>query len=289
MSRINVIPARKDLAYRDGGSRKMRQFLFLIVLPAAVLAFGQTADAATMWVNPASLGPAPGIGCTSAGFPAIQAAINAASPGDTIKVCPGTYIENITINKPGLTVSSTEGYPVTVIRAAVVSSVVTVTGINSTIAGFTLVPMGSAAKYDIGVHVGIEGNASVQIAHNYVRGGRIGINLGCSSSGSTVYHNIVRSSTEAGINIDTCEIPPAFPGSTFNSVHHNTVCGGAFPYSIAGGQGSDFNSVHHNTGKWITLFGDGNIVHNNTAQLFNIAPGNPANVKFNNTVAAVCQ
>jgi hypothetical protein len=74
----------------------------------------------------------------------------------------------------------------------------------------------------------------------------------------------------------------------FNSVHHNTVCGGLFPYSIARGQGSDFNSVHHNTARWITLFGDGNIVHDNAAQLFNIVPGSPANVTFNNAAAAVC-
>ena len=114
------------------------------------------------------------------------------------------------------------------------------------------------------------------------------MNLGCGSSGSTVYHNVVRGATETGINIDTCEIAE-LPGSTFNSVHHNTVCGGLYPYSIAGGQGSDFNSVHHNTARWITFYGDGNIVHNNTAELFNLWPGDPANVTFNNTVAAVCQ
>ena len=105
--------------------------------------------------------------------------------------------------------------------------------------------------------------------------------------GTTVYHNIVRGATETDINIDTCEIDP-YPGSTFISVHHNTVCGGLFPYSIARGQGCDFNSVHHNTARWITLFGDGNIVHNNDAQLFNIVAINPANVTFNNTTAAVC-
>ena len=265
----------------------MRKVLVLIMLLAAVLVSGQNANAATRWVRPNALGPAPGTSCINAGYATIQAAINAANAGDTVNVCPGIYIENITINKAKLTVSSTGGYGVTIIRAAVVNSVVTVTGSKAYIAGFTLVPVGSVAKYDIGVNVAIGGNASTEIADNYIRGGRIGVNLGCASSGSTVYHNIVRGATETGINIDTCEIPP-FPGSTFNSVHHNTVCGGLYPYSIAGGQGSDFNSVHHNTARWITLFGDGNIVHNNTAQLFNIVPGNPPNVKFNNTAAAVC-
>ena len=140
-----------------------------------------------------------------------------------------------------------------------INSVVTVTGRNATVAGFTLVPAGSVAKYDIGVNVAIAGNASAEIGHNYIRGGRIGVNLGCASSGSTVYHNNVRGATETGINIDTCEIPPAYPGSTFNSVHHNTVCGGLFPYSIAGGQGSDFNSVHHNTARWITFSATGTL------------------------------
>jgi hypothetical protein len=258
------------------------------MLLAAVFASGETANAATIWVSPTASGPAPGTSCTNAGYATIQAAINAASAGDTVNVCPGSYFENITINKADLTVTSTGGFGVTVIRAAVVNSVVTVTAGYATVAGFTLVPVGSSAKYDIGVNVAIAGNASTEIAHNYVRGGRIGVNLGCSSSGSTVSHNLVRGATETGINIDTCEIAPAYPGSTFNSVHHNTVCGGLFPYSIAGGQGSDFNSVHHNTARWITFFGDGNIVHNNTAQLFNVVPGSPANVTFNNTVAAVC-
>ncbi len=266
----------------------MRNALIPFMLLGAVLVSGQRANAATIWVSPTALGPAPGTSCNVAGYTTIQAAINAASAGDTVNVCPGSYVENIAINKANLTVGSTGGFGVTIIRAAVVNSVVTVTGVNATVAGFTLVPVGSTAKYDIGVNVAIAGNASAEIANNYIRGGRIGVNLGCSSSGSTVYHNLVRGATETGINIDTCEIAPLYPGSTFNSVHHNTVCGGLFPYSIAGGQGSDFNSVHHNTARWITLFGDGNIVHNNAAQLFNIVAGSPANVTFNDTVAAVC-
>ena len=266
----------------------MRNVVIPLMLLAAVLVSGQNADAATVWVSPSASGPAPGISCNNAGFATIQAGINAASAGDTINVCPGSYVENIAINKANLTVSSTGGFRVTIIRAAAINSVVTVTGVNATLTGFTLVPWGSVAKYDIGVNVAIAGNASAEIAHNYIRGGRIGVNLGCSSAGSTVYHNEVRGATETGINIDTCEIAPAYPGSTFNSVHHNTVCGGLYPYSIAGGQGSDFNSVHHNIARWITLFGDGNIVNNNSAQLFNIVPGSPANATFNNAVAAVC-
>jgi len=38
--------------------------------------------------------------CPGAAFTSIQTAINAASPGDKIEVCPGTYNEQLEINKP---------------------------------------------------------------------------------------------------------------------------------------------------------------------------------------------
>jgi hypothetical protein len=38
--------------------------------------------------------------CPNAGFTHIQDAVNAASPGATIRVCKGTYVEQVSINKP---------------------------------------------------------------------------------------------------------------------------------------------------------------------------------------------
>jgi nitrous oxidase accessory protein NosD len=46
--------------------------------------------------------------CPSAAYTTIQAAVNAASAGDRIHVCPGTYPEQITINKP-LTIDADNG------------------------------------------------------------------------------------------------------------------------------------------------------------------------------------
>jgi hypothetical protein len=256
--------------------------MVLFVMTTAVLLPGRRADAATiMWVG----------NCGHvASFATIQAAVDAASAGDTINVCPGVYTENVTINKAALTVVSTSGASVTRIVAAVSTDVVAILQPNATLVGFTLVPAGSVAKHDIGVNVAIKGNASAEIADNVIRGGRIGVNLGCSSAGSTVYHNVVRGAAETGINIDTCENaatdPRATdPGSTFNSVHHNTVCGGQIPYSIALGEGSSFNAVHHNVAKWISVYGNGNLVHNNTAHFFHVSP---TNATFNNAVATVC-
>lgn len=263
--------------------------LTAIAFLAIATAVPTTAFAAptVRWVNDNApfLYLAPGTSCNSPGYATIQAAVNAASAGDTINVCSGSYVENVTLNKANLLVTSTNGAAVTIVRSPVVAAVFTVTQPNVTIDGFTIVPLGSTAKYDIGINVAIQGIASAEISRNVVVRGRIGINLGCSSSASTIYHNVVRGATETGINIDTCEIAPLYPGSTDNDVHHNTVCGGLFPYSIAGGQGSNNNTIHHNKAIWITQFGTGNHVHNNVATLFNIGPGNLQN---NNTIANVC-
>jgi hypothetical protein len=257
----------------------MRNLSVLFVMTTAVLLPWQTADAATTrWVGDCG---------HVASYATIQAAIAAASAGDTINVCPGVYTENVTINKAGLTVVSTGGAAVTRIVAPSVPvfPVVTITHPYVTLVGFTLAPVNS----DIGVHVAIQGNASAEIAHNVIRAGRIGVNLGCGSSGSTVYHNIVTGATDSGINIDTCENSDPLAGSRFNSVHHNTVCGGTVTGSIALDEGSDFNDVHYNIGTWIKVVGDGNLVHHNTARMFNISPGDPANVTFSNAAAVVCQ
>ena len=267
----------------------MRNLLVLSLVTGSILASWQNADASPtiIWVDDnAPRHTPPGTGCEyRAGYATIQAAINAASAGDTIKVCPGVYRENVAINKANLTVMSTNGAHATTISAAVSSFVVHITQPNVTLDGFAIVPAGFA-DVDIGVHVAIEGNASAEIAHNVITRGRIGINLGCASHASTVYRNIVNGASEVGINVDTCEITP-FPGSSYNSVHHNFVCGGLFPYSIALGGSSRYNHVHHNRAMWITAAaGGGNQVHYNIAELFNIEAGNTAS---NNLVADVCQ
>jgi len=140
---------------------------------------------------------------------------------------------------------------------------------------------------DIGINMAIEGDTDATIVHNVIRGGRIGINLGCASFGTTVVHNTVNDQTEGGINIDTCEAPP-FPGSHDNSIHHNTACSVTATASIALGGSSNDNSIHHNVATSISVFGTGNEVHHNTTKLSIVDNGTDNTLHHNTTDPGVC-
>jgi pectin methylesterase-like acyl-CoA thioesterase len=76
-----------------------------------------------------------------ADFPTIQAAINASSNGDTVRVAPGIYVENIIFNGKAITVVSEAGVNVTTIdgnQAGAVARFITSEGSNSILEGFTL-------------------------------------------------------------------------------------------------------------------------------------------------------
>ena len=240
--------------------------LLVIAAAALVLCGGASASAATLWVNDdASAYSPPGTSCDQAGYATIQGAVDAASPGDTIEVCPGSYDENLVILTNGLTLESSGGAAVTIIAPTTSALVIQIRGTGVTVEGFTIVPHGFD-DLDIGINVAIEGETGLTVIRNVVRGGRIGINLGCASFGSTIAHNTLVSQTEAGINIDTCEAPP-FPGSHDNSIHHNTACSVTSTASIALGGSSDDNSIHHNVATTISSFGTGNQIHHNTTKL----------------------
>jgi hypothetical protein len=256
-----------------------------LAMAAAVLVLCQatSASAATIWVNDdaAAYSP-PGTSCAQAGYAAIQDAVDAASPGDTIKICPGAYDESVVIAPNDLTLESTAGAATTIIAPTISAHVIEIRGTGVTVKGFTVVAAGFEDA-DLGINVAIEGDTDLTILRNVIRGGRIGINLGCASFGTTVAHNVLLSQTEAGLNIDTCEAPP-FPGSHDNSIHHNTACSVVSTASIALGGSSNDNSIHHNIATTISSFGAGNQIHHNTTRQAIIDNSGGGNSLHHNTV-----
>ena len=95
---------RTEQQKQKGG--KMRRSKILFAALAAALTVGMLVVPATvagatapLWVsNVATLGVAPGTSCAHPGYSTIQAAVNAAPSGATIKICQGTYVEQLNIS-----------------------------------------------------------------------------------------------------------------------------------------------------------------------------------------------
>ncbi|HBB95776.1 MAG TPA: hypothetical protein DC054_10330 [Blastocatellia bacterium] len=73
-------------------SAVLRALAFTFSLGLIIFATGAVAAAANLTVGNATSGACPHV------FPNIQSAVSVASAGDTIQVCPGTYVENVGIS-----------------------------------------------------------------------------------------------------------------------------------------------------------------------------------------------
>jgi len=89
---------------------KSKTLATVLLLTMAFLVSGTTAArAATLYVGPASSGIGANTGCTSVGYTSVQAAVNAAAPGDTVYLCGTTpFAEQVIINKT-LTLTGDDG------------------------------------------------------------------------------------------------------------------------------------------------------------------------------------
>ena len=108
-------------------SRRIRRIAGWMLAPllAAGAVAGQTGAASaattandshtTLYVSPHASSRAPDLSCSSARFRTIQSAVNAAGPGSAVVVCPGTYHEQVVVNKP----VSLEGQRATIDEAGV--------------------------------------------------------------------------------------------------------------------------------------------------------------------------
>jgi parallel beta-helix repeat protein len=140
-------------------------------------------------VNPGGTG-----GC----FSTIQGAINAASPGDTVNVFPGTYDEDVTVNKSNLKLLGS-GANVTNIRGPIggSTSTVSVAASNVTVAGFTITRIGNNTTdwNNPGLNLAglsVQGQAitNMLVRDNILTGNRTGIDVN-DSSGHTIRNNVI--------------------------------------------------------------------------------------------------
>jgi parallel beta-helix repeat protein len=159
----------------------------------------------------------------TADFTKIQDAVNAASPGDTIMVYPGTYTENVDVNKDHLTIQSENGAEKTIVQAPALSDgpdpdsfVFKITADYVTFDGFTVKggEEGQSWKTVAAKGVYLEGAEQCRISHNIISRAVIA-GIFVSGSSNTIESNIVFDNWNDGIDV--------FYVSNSNILTNNTV------------------------------------------------------------------
>jgi hypothetical protein len=207
-----------------------------------------------------------GLDCPNAEYLTVQAAVNAASPGDKIKVCRGTYVEQVRIpaGKDGITLFS-EPALAAVIKAPPVmldeKAIVRVSGARDvTIRHFTIAGPGGGGCDSIRWGVRVDSGGSATITDNHITDIRdlgmsgcqngIGVLLGRNrpelsdnSPGSgSVVHNLIDHYQKGGVVVDNT-------GAETGEVAYNEVTGTPSPIIAQNGiqvSRAGRGDVHHN-------------------------------------------
>ena len=211
-------------------------------------------------------------------YPTIQAAINAASDGDTVFVRNGTYYENVIVNKTLSLVG--ESMQNTIIDGgSLVKDVVTITVDNVSLTAFTIQNGGDGSL----AKVTLDGASHCSITRNYITntathtnwGVRLydfsnynsvslntianqtcGIHIEHSSNYNSITGNTVTNNTDHGIYLYS---------SSYNTMSGNTIAGnkwGVYPENSNNNYFFGNNVTQNSYGAWIRQSSGNRLYHN---------------------------
>ncbi len=191
-------------------------------------------------------------------YTSIQKAIDNANPGDTILVYPGTYKENIVVDRE-LKITSKSGNPEdTVILAATQKEhVFNVVSDNVIIKGFGIKnAAGVPGNYKYGIF--LDGTENCRIDSNYISNNREAVYL-INSSNNTLINNKFSENGDGGVILRY---------SHSNTIKNNLASGniaGIVVIYFSGNNTVDGNKVSENI-LGIDVQGNNNTITNNTVQ-----------------------
>jgi hypothetical protein len=184
MARLSL---RKLFGFEDRVAK--RQELRTRFRPRVLQMEDRVVPATTWYVNAAYAGSEDG--SSTQPFNTIQEGVNAAAPGDTVQVAPGTYNEDIFLHaKPGLAVIGAGPASTTISGVLGGSSDTVLVGQNNVIEGFTITRATGAGENNFGVVVATGTSGSV-IRNNVITGNRSAIYLNGGNSQGTITRNVI--------------------------------------------------------------------------------------------------
>jgi parallel beta-helix repeat protein len=234
--------------------------------------------------------------CPEATFTSIQAAVTAADPGSTIRVCPGTYREMVTVAKNDLRIVgmdepndvTVEGRPDDPNQAQEAGFLVhNVSGVL--IQGFTVRGFHEADILLVSANGNvIRNNRTTKSAHD-------GIQL--NSSSNNLIENNVSFDNDATLPAraftDACGVLLRL-GSSNNTIRRNELFGNAFGILIAGGSNSNVvsrNDSHDNRRYGIrNLSNAGTLIRGNEVEhniVSSLGPGRGISVEVSTNVTVM--
>jgi parallel beta-helix repeat protein len=184
--------------------------------------------------------------CPTAQFTRIQDAVNAAQPGDKIVVCPGRYVEQVTIpaSKNNLTLVSLRPLQAVIQAPPLITTppkaIVRVNGAREiALLAFTIEGPGGGPCDSLEFGVRVDGGGSALIAGNHITHIRdtpfggcqngVAIQVGRNSEGQTgsadITHNQIDDYQKNGVTVDNA--------GSFAQVDHNTITGAGQTGTIA--------------------------------------------------------
>jgi parallel beta-helix repeat protein len=243
-------------------------------------------------------------------YPTIQAAIDAAVAGDTVRVSAGTYPERIDFHSKQITVESVSGAGATIIDGGGVGVVVTMaanTGETPILRGFTVRNGGGGGFPDGGIDTG---GGPALIENNTITGNHFCDDgtVSAAFSAATIRNNVISGNSQEGCSGGVGGAGVSIRGAGTVQLLNNVITGNTVSSSSGGGvdlfaagtptiSGNVIsNNVAGADGGGIAMFNQSdalitnNVIYGNRASLgggmYWLAPtGGTGPFVFNNTVA----
>jgi Tol biopolymer transport system component len=145
-----------------------------------------------------------GVDCANAGFTSIQAAVDAAEPGDLIRVCPDLYAETVVVDKP-LTLKADP------------DAVEAMNCFQPTLGELPAEQQAIIDPAGDGFSIAFKLEADhVELAGFVVHGATVGIDASDRFSGYRIHHNLIHSNTLFGVDFGS-------EGTRESRVDHNCI------------------------------------------------------------------